>query len=192
MHQLLNDIKNCELCLPFLNEGVNPIVKAHPNSKIAIIGQAPGMAVHKTSIPWNDKSGERLRKWLHVDTTTFYNEALFAIIPMGFCYPGKGKTGDLPPRKECAPKWHQPLFDSLKNLEIIILIGRHAQNYYLNNAKKTLTETVKNHLEYFPKYLVLPHPSPRNNIWMKKNQWFETENLPYIQLQIQTILNKKT
>ncbi|NIJ45721.1 uracil-DNA glycosylase [Wenyingzhuangia heitensis] len=188
MKLLLQEIEQCKLCLPHLTNGVNPVLSAHPKSKIAIIGQAPGIIVHNTSIPWNDKSGERLRSWLHIDKDTFYNQELIAIIPMGFCYPGKGKTGDLPPRKECAPKWHPPLFDALKELDLIILIGSYAQNYYLENAKKTLTETVKNYHEYLPTFLVLPHPSPRNNIWLKKNEWFEKETLPFLQNHVQKIL----
>ncbi|NJB82843.1 uracil-DNA glycosylase family protein [Wenyingzhuangia aestuarii] len=175
MEKLLKEIKQCTICLPYLSNGVNPVLTAHPKSKIAIIGQAPGIIVHNTSIPWNDKSGERLRSWLNVDEATFYNKEIFAIIPMGFCYPGKGKTGDLPPRKECAPQWHPSLFDQLKELELIILIGSYAQNYYLETTKRTLTDTVKNYHEYLPKFLVLPHPSPRNNIWLKKNPWFEKE-----------------
>ncbi len=189
MDALLSDIKGCTLCSPHLSNGVNPVLTAHPASKIVIIGQAPGSIVHKTSIPWNDKSGERLRAWLNVSKDMFYNTELFAIIPMGFCYPGKGKTGDLPPRKECAPKWHPALFEELKNVELIVLIGTYAQKYYLDNMKKTLTETVQNFHEYLPKFLVLPHPSPRNNIWMKKNQWFERDNLPYIKHRIQEIIS---
>ncbi|ANW96772.1 IclR family transcriptional regulator [Wenyingzhuangia fucanilytica] len=188
MKELLSNIKQCNICLPHLSDGVNPVLSAHPKSKIAIIGQAPGSIVHKTGIPWDDKSGERLRDWLGVDKTTFYNKQIFAIIPMGFCYPGKGKTGDLPPRKECAPTWHPLLFEQLKHIEIIILIGSYAQNYYLNNAKKTLTATVKNYQEYLPKFIVLPHPSPRNNIWLKKNDWFEKDNLPFLKKHLKKII----
>ncbi len=182
MRDLITDIKNCSICLPYLPHGVNPVVSVHPKSKIAIVGQAPGRIVHQSGIPWDDKSGERLRDWLNVNSSDFYNEKLFALIPMGFCYPGKGKSGDLPPRPECAPKWHQPLFDSLTNLKLIILIGTYAQNYYLRNkTSKTLTETVKNYQNYLPKFLPLPHPSPRNNIWLKKNLWFQTELIPQLQ-----------
>lgn len=189
MKELLQNIKQCKICLPHLTHGVRPVLTAHFKSKIIIIGQAPGSIVHKTGIPWNDKSGERLRDWLGVDEDTFYNEEFFAIIPMGFCYPGKGKTGDLPPRKECAPTWHPKLLKELKNVELIILIGSYAQNYYLKKAKKTLTETVKNYTEYLPKYMVLPHPSPRNNIWMKKNNWFKKENIPTLKKIINNIIH---
>ncbi len=182
MKQLLKQIKNCTICEPHLALGANPVLRASKSSKIVIIGQAPGTRVHKTGIPWNDPSGVQLRKWLNVSEETFYNEKLFAIIPMGFCYPGKGKSGDLPPRKECAPTWHEPLFNLMPNLEMLILIGMYAQNYYLKNeAKQTLTETVKNYQEYLPNYFVLPHPSPRNRLWQKKNPWFEKEVVPKLQ-----------
>ncbi len=127
-----------------------------------------------------------------IDSETFYNTKNIAIIPMGFCYPGKGKSGDLPPRKECAPKWHTPLFDNLKDVELILLIGKYAQDYYLKKeAKKTLTATVQSFHEYLPKYFVLPHPSPRNNIWMAKNRWFEKDILPELKTTINRVLNSK-
>lgn len=189
MKSLLEDIRNCTICESFLVNGVNPVVSAHPKSKVAIIGQAPGSIVHKSGIPWEDKSGERLRTWLDVSDDQFYDPTLFAIIPMGFCYPGKGKSGDLPPRPECAPQWHKALFNKLPDLELILLIGQYAQNYYLGDqARKTLTETVQNFESYLPKYLPLPHPSPRNNIWLKKNDWFESANLPYLRKRIATII----
>lgn len=181
MQTLLKNIRNCKICLPYLKDGVNPVLAASKKSKIVIIGQAPGSIVHKTGIAWNDKSGDRLREWLQVDKATFYNPDIFALIPMGFCYPGKGKSGDLPPRKECAPLWHPQLFKEMKEVKLILLIGNYAQNYYLENKKATLTETVKNYQEYLPKYLPLPHPSPRNNIWLSKNPWFEKEVIPYLQ-----------
>lgn len=188
MKPLIDEIKNCKICLPNLPCGVNPILAADSKSKIAIIGQAPGSIVHKTGIPWDDKSGERLRQWLSVDKSSFYNTNNFALIPMGFCYPGKGKSGDLPPRTECAPKWHNDIFEQLSNLELIILIGSYAQNYYLGSKmKKTLTETVKNYNEYLPKFLPLPHPSPRNNIWLKRNVWFNDELVPVLQHKIKNI-----
>jgi len=179
---LLKEIRGCQVCLPHLEHGVNPILSVHKESKIAIIGQAPGIIVHRTSKPWDDKSGERLRSWLGVDDDTFYDPKVFAIVPMGFCYPGKGKTGDLPPRKECAPLWHESLFSKLKHLKLTLLIGSYAQAYYLEEQKKrTLTETVQSYEEYLPKYLPLPHPSPRNNIWLKKNPWFEQDLIPILQ-----------
>jgi uracil-DNA glycosylase len=189
MKRLLQDIKQCVICEKHLALGPRPVVSAHPDSKIVIIGQAPGTKVHASGIPWDDASGKQLRKWLDVSVEDFYDETKFAIIPMGFCYPGKGKTGDLPPRTECAPQWHKPLFDELKNIELVILIGMYAQNYYLGKAaKKTLTETVRNYSEYLPKFLPLPHPSPRNRFWLTKNPWFEVEVLPKLKVKVKDLL----
>ncbi|WP_142784628.1 uracil-DNA glycosylase family protein [Changchengzhania lutea] len=189
MKNLLQDIKQCTICKDYLVLGPRPVVSAHPNSKIVIIGQAPGTKVHDSGIPWDDASGRQLRKWLNVTDEEFYDETKFAIIPMGFCYPGKGKTGDLPPRPECAPQWHQQLFDLMPNIELVILIGMYAQKYYLGkNAKKTLTETVANYKDYLPKYLPLPHPSPRNRFWLTKNPWFEVEVLPELRFRIKGLI----
>ncbi len=188
MKALLTEIHQCKVCLPFLVDGVNPVLSASKLSKIAIVGQAPGSIVHRTGIPWDDKSGERLRDWLNVDKAIFYKPEIFALIPMGFCYPGKGKSGDLPPRKECAPLWHERLFKAMPHLELVLLIGSYSQAYYLGNKKKkTLTETVKNFRTYLPEYLPLPHPSPRNNIWLRKNPWFEDEVLPFLQEKVKEV-----
>ena len=188
MKALLNKIRNCSECAAHLPLGPRPVISADKKSKIAIIGQAPGTKVHESGIPWDDKSGENLRAWLGVEEKHFYKPELFAIIPMGFCYPGKGKSGDLPPRKECAPLWHEQILDQLKSLELILLIGSYAQKHYLGSLrKKTLTETVKNFEDYLPRYFVLPHPSPRNNIWMAKNPWFKKTVLPSLQSRIKKI-----
>lgn len=190
MQNLLFQIKNCTVCEPHLDLGANPVVAAHQNSKIVIVGQAPGTKVHNSGIPWNDQSGKQLRKWLNVSNEDFYNKELFAIMPMGFCYPGKGKSGDKPPRKECAPKWHQPLFEQMSNVKLVILIGMYAQNYYLKGkAKRTLTETVDNYPEYLPRYFVLPHPSPRNRFWLSKNPWFLENVVPELQRITKSILD---
>jgi len=179
MEQLLSQIRACTHCTAHLPLGPRPIVSADPNSKIMLIGQAPGTKVHETGVPWDDPSGKQLRKWLGVTNAQFYDETLFALVPMGFCYPGKGKSGDLPPRPECAPLWHQPLFDQMDNLQLIILIGQYAQRHYLGDTmKKNLTETVKNYKTYLPKFFVLPHPSPRNRFWLSKNPWFKEKVLP--------------
>jgi len=189
MDKLIFQIRNCKECLPHLKDGVNPIIAASPKSKIVIIGQAPGRIVHKTSIPWNDKSGDNLRHWLGIDKTIFYDADQIALMPMGFCYPGTGKTGDLPPRPECAPLWHNKLLAMMTNAKLILLIGNYAQNYYLKDkTKNTLTETVHNFKLYLPKYFPLPHPSPRNNIWQAKNEWFGKEILPVLKKKVKNIL----
>jgi len=189
MDQLLHQIQGCNLCEKHLALGPRPIVAAHPKSKIAIIGQAPGAKVHQTGVPWDDPSGKKLREWLNVTEQQFYNKQLFALIPMGFCYPGKGKSGDLPPRPECAPKWHNPLMDQMPNLDLIILIGQYAQNHYLGDTmKKNLTETVNNYNIYLPKYFVLPHPSPRNRFWLQKNPWFGKQVLPELQKRVNALI----
>lgn len=190
LEKLLDDIRECSICLPHLINGVNPVLSVHAKSKVAIIGQAPGAVVHRSGVPWDDKSGERLREWLAVSTVDFYDEEKIALIPMGFCYPGKGKSGDLPPRGECAPQWHQALFSHMKELELVILIGTYAQSHYLKDKKKkTLTETVRNYKEYLPGYLPLPHPSPRNNIWLRKNGWFEREVIPILRKSVGQVLH---
>ncbi|GHN01806.1 uracil-DNA glycosylase [Cytophagales bacterium WSM2-2] len=186
MEKLLRQIRNCKECEEHLKDGVNPIIAASRKSKLIIIGQAPGRIVHNSGIPWNDKSGDNLRAWLGIDKPTFYNTDLIALMPMGFCYPGTGKTGDLPPRPECAPLWHEKLLRLMSNAKLILLIGQYAQDYYLGDkAKDTLTETVHQFKDYLPKYFPLPHPSPRNNIWQAKNKWFGQKVLPELKKQVQ-------
>lgn len=192
LKKLLKEITNCTTCAKEMSVTPRPVVSVSPLSKIIIIGQAPGSVVHKTGIPWDDKSGENLRRWMGVSNDTFYDNQIMGIIPMGFCYPGKGKTGDLPPRKECAPLWHQLLFAGMNEPKLTLLIGKYAQDYYLKEKKKrTLTETVQNFNEYLPEYFVLPHPSPRNNIWMKKNEWFQVEVLPVLKKQVKNIISSQ-
>lgn len=176
---LLGQIRRCTLCVEHLPLGANPVVQALAGARIAIIGQAPGLRVHQSGVPWDDASGDRLRAWLQMDKEQFYSPSV-ALIPMGFCYPGKGKSGDLPPRKECAVTWHEPMLAQLPEIKLTLLVGQYAQKYYLREPDDTLTETVRNFREYLPQYLPLPHPSPRNNIWLKKNAWFEAEVLPVL------------
>lgn len=182
MKQLLSDIRKCTTCLQYLEHGVNPVLQAGIDAKIVIIGQAPGSKVHQTGIPWDDASGNQLRKWLGIDKEVFYDADKVALIPMGFCYPGKGKSGDLPPRQECAPQWHHLLLSQMRSVKLTLLIGQYAQSHYLGERMKSnLTETVSAYEEYLPQYLPLPHPSPRNRFWLKNNPWFEEHVVPYIQ-----------
>ncbi len=189
MKKLLKDIRACQVCADFLEAGCRPVVSFHPNSQIMVIGQAPGRRVHQSGIPWDDKSGENLRSWMGIDSETFYDVSKIAIVPMGFCYPGTGKSGDLAPRKECAPLWHGPIWEKLRDIKLTLLIGKYAQNYYLKKKQqKNLTQTVQRFQSYLPQFLPLPHPSPRNNIWMKKNPWFKTDVLPFLKEEVQNCL----
>ncbi len=189
MNKLLKQIRSCTVCAPYLEFGVNPIIAAGTKSKLIVIGQAPGRKVHDSGIPWNDKSGDNLRNWLGIDKATFYDTNKVALVPMGFCYPGKGKSGDLPPRPECAPLWHKKLLAMMPDAKLILLIGQYAQDHYLGDkAKSSLTETVRQFNKYLPTYFPLPHPSPRNNIWQAKNAWFAKKVLPQLKLNVQTIL----
>ena len=186
---LLTSIRNCQICkdLPL---GPRPIVQADSLSKILIVGQAPGQVTHRKGIPFDDPSGERLRDWLGVDRKAFYDPKNFAILPMGFCYPGKGKSGDLPPRPECAPKWRTDIMAKLTNIELTIIVGQYALEWHLGAARsKTLTQTVTNWRQHWPSHLPLPHPSPRNIRWFKQNQWFEEEILPVLKSRVQKILS---
>lgn len=193
MDSLLHDISQCTICQAHLPLGPRPVVTASAESKIVIIGQAPGTKVHESGIPWDDQSGKRLRQWLNVTDEQFYNTDNFAIVPMGFCYPGKGKTGDLPPRPECAPQWHQQLLDNMPKVELILLVGAYAQKYYLKDeAKKTLTETVGAYESYLPKYFPMPHPSPTNRFWRSKNPWFEALVVPELQAKVRNVLDNHT
>lgn len=186
---LLTDIRACQICRKDLPSGPHPIVAAHQDASIVIIGQAPGSRVHESGVPWDDPSGERLREWLGVESETFYDPSKIALVPMGFCYPGRGRSGDLPPRPECAPTWHSAVLESLPSLKLTILIGDFAQRYYLAETRKsTLTETVKAWKVYRPKAIPLPHPSPRNNIWLSKNLWFSDEILPYLKRRVKQCL----
>ena len=190
IEKLLTEVRACIICKEHLPNHPKPIIRASGKSKILIIGQAPGQKVQNSGIPWDDASGKALREWLSVDIASFYNTELFAIMPMGFCYPGTSKSGDLPPRKECALTWHKKVRDNMPNIQLTLLIGKYAQDYYLQqNAKENLTETVKNYADYLPAYIPLPHPSPRNNIWIKKNSWFKADVIPLLQEKVSIILN---
>jgi len=187
---LLDEIRACEICQG-LDLGPGPIVQAHGDAKILIAGQAPGQKTHHKGIPFDDPSGERLRDWLGVSRDEFYDSRNFAVVPMGFCYPGKGKSGDLPPRVECAEKWRVALLDKLSNIELTLVIGQYALEWHLGSKRdKTLTATVANWAQHWPDNLPLPHPSPRNIRWFMKNQWFEADILPMLKDRVREILNR--
>jgi uracil-DNA glycosylase len=189
LSRLLDDIRSCTHCTKDLPYAPRPVLQAHSSARLRIVGQAPGRKVHESGIPWDDKPGERLRQWLGLTTDCFYDAQKVAIIPIGFCYPGKAKFGDKPPRPECAPRWHTELNSHLSELRLTLLVGQYAQAYYLGGRRKaTLTDTVKAWREYLQLgYLPLVHPSPRNQIWLKKNPWFEEELVPELQKKIRAL-----
>ena len=190
LHDLLKEVRACEICAPDLPLGPRPTVAAKSSAKIMIIGQAPGTKVHETGIPWNDPSGDRLRNWLCLTRETFYDGSKIAIMPMGFCYPGRlERGGDNPPRPECAPAWHEKILAGLPNIELTLLVGMYAQKYYLaEQNKKTLTETVRHWQDFVPAMIPTPHPSWRTTAWLKKNLWFEAELLPVLQQKVRKLL----
>jgi uracil-DNA glycosylase len=188
---LLAEIRACRRCAESLPLGPNPVLRAaDPRARVLIIGQAPGTKVHATGIPWNDPSGDRLRDWLGVDRTAFYDERRFAVMPMGFCYPGRGRGGDLPPRPECAPLWHAPVRAQLPAIVLTLLVGQYAQAYYLGDRRKgSLGETVRAWQEYLADgFLPLVHPSPRNGRWLKNNPWFEAEVVPALRERVESVV----
>ncbi len=176
------------MCADDLTAGPRPVVQVGATAGVVIIGQAPGRRVHESGVPWDDPSGERLRSWLGVDSEAFYDPARVALIPMGFCYPGTGPSGDLPPRPECAPLWHEPLLGHLGDGVVKVIIGAYAQKRYVPDRKKSLTETVRAWQDYAPDTFVLPHPSPRNQRWFKQNPWFDTEVIPALRSRINSML----
>jgi uracil-DNA glycosylase len=187
---LLREIRVCQICAAHLPHEPRPVLRAKPSARIVIAGQAPGTRVHASGMPFTDPSGDRLRDWLGVDSATFYDDTKVAIVPMGFCFPGlDAKGGDLPPRKECAPAWREKLFAGLKEVELTLLVGLYSQAWHLGDRRKeTLTGTVKAWRSYGPQYIPLPHPSWRNNAWVKKNPWFEEELLPHLRRRVSRIL----
>jgi uracil-DNA glycosylase len=187
--KLLAEVRACKLCEMFLPEGPRPVLQVHSAARILISGQAPGSKVHQTGVPFDDPSGDRLRDWMGIDKSTFYDATRIAILPMGFCYPGTGKSGDLPPRPECAATWRAKLLARMPDIQLMLVIGQYAQAWHLNDStKENLTDTVAAWRDYWPKLLPLPHPSPRNNIWLKRNSWFEEDVLPILKKRVQKIL----
>ena len=189
LDEWLREVRACRACEAHLPYAPKPVLRAAATARILLVGQAPGRRVHETGIPWNDPSGDRLRDWMQVSRDIFYDEGRIAIIPTGFCYPGTGKGGDLPPRPECAPLWHPRLHELLPDVRLTLLVGSYAQAYYLGKrCQKTLTETVHHYRDYLPEFLPLPHPSPRNQMWLKRNPWFAEEVLPLLRREVARLL----
>ena len=190
LEELLLRIRDCRHCEAHLPLGPRPVVRASATAQILIVGQAPGTKVHESGIPWNDPSGERLREWLDLDKDIFYDESRIAIVPSGFCYPGRHERGgDLPPRPECAPMWHEPLLARMPSIALTLLVGQYAQASYLAKRRhKTLTETVAHWRDFLPDYFPTPHPSWRSANWLKKNPWFEAEALPVLRERVHALL----
>jgi len=188
---LLAAVRGCRACEPDLPLGARPVLRAHEAARVLVVGQAPGLRVHTTGIPWDDPSGQRLREWMGVDTTTFYDESRIAIIPMGYCYPGRGQDGDMPPRPECAKLWLHRLLAKLPSIELTLLVGQYAQRHFLGNRRKhSLAETTRSWQDYSPQYIPLPHPSPRNQPWFKRHPWFAQQLVPALQLRIGALVTR--
>jgi uracil-DNA glycosylase len=169
---------------------VRPVVQLHPRARILIAGQAPGRKVHASGVPFDDASGDRLRDWLGVTRVEFYDPERFAIVPMGFCYPGTGSSGDLPPRPECAPAWRERVLAQLQEIRLTLVIGQYAQAYHLPDGPRTVTEAVRDWRSHWPTAIALPHPSPRNNLWMARNKWFGSDVLPELRARVRTLLSR--
>ena len=188
LRDLLAEIRQCTRCRDDLPLGPRPVLRAAGSARLMIVGQAPGTRVHASGIPWDDPSGDRLRDWLAMDAGEFYDESRVAIVPMGFCYPGRGKSGDLPPLPICAPTWHPPLFARLPHLQLVLLVGSYAQAFYLDGPRQSVTDRVRNFRDIPERYFPLPHPSPRNNLWLRRNPWFDAEVLPDLRRRVRRIL----
>lgn len=188
--KLLAEVRACTICSAHLPQGPRPVLQADVHARILVAGQAPGSKVHASGVPFDDASGQRLREWMDISREQFYDPKLVAILPMGFCYPGTGTSGDLPPRKECAPQWRKRLLQAMPNIELTLVIGQYAMAWHLPEAKaKNLTETVRAWRKHWPAVLPLPHPSPRNNIWLKANPWFAAELVPAVQERVRSLLS---
>jgi uracil-DNA glycosylase len=190
--RLLAEIRSCTICAAHLPLGPRPVVRGRPSARLLIISQAPGRLVHETGLSFNDRSGDRLRTWLCLDCEGFYDEAQVAIMPIGFCYPGRdGKGGDRPPRPECAPLWHRPLRAFFPAIELTLLVGSHAIGYYLaGSRRRSMTETVARWRDFLPEYFVLPHPSWRTTRWLRDHPWFENEAIPELRRRVAAALSR--
>ena len=184
------EIRACTICEAHLPHGPRPVLQIHPLARILIASQAPGRKVHESGVPFDDASGDRLREWMGVTREVFYDSRRVAILPMGLCFPGTGKSGDLPPRSECALIWRDQLLDHLRHLEVTLVVGQYAQTYHMNEEQSSLTETVRNWRSYWPKIVPLPDPSPRNNIWLSRNLWFEKELIPMLRRRVSEALER--
>jgi uracil-DNA glycosylase len=192
LDELLAAVRRCRACTQHLPHGSRPILRASETARILIVGQAPGARVHATGIPWDDPSGERLRVWMGIQPGDFYDTSHIAIIPMGYCYPGRGNGGDLPPRRECSRLWLGHLLAKLPRIELTLLIGQYAQRHLLGRRRKaSLTDTVRHWQDYAPRYLPLPHPSPRNTPWFQREPWFERRLLPALRARIQSLSDRR-
>lgn len=184
---LLREVRACRLCAGALEHGVRPVLQAAVEARILIAGQAPGRRVHASGVPFDDASGERLRDWMGVSREVFYDPHQVAILPMGFCYPGTGPSGDLPPRPECAPAWRASLLARLPGVELTLVLGRYALAWHLGTSRG-VTASVRAWREHRPGIVPLPHPSPRNRVWLARNRWFESELLPYLKRRVRAVL----
>ena len=190
--RLLREVRACQICSTNLPLGARPVLQLASSARVLIIGQAPGSKVHQSGIPWSDLSGDRLRDWMKLDGSVFYDKTRVAILPIGFCYPGAGKNrGDLPPRPECAPLWHERLLKHLPNLEVTLLVGQYAQRHYLGSRRMgSMTQTVKAFAAYGPQFFPLPHPSWRSVIWMRKHAWFERSVIPELRKKVRKAIRE--
>ncbi len=186
--QLLQRIRACQLCAPHLPCGPRPVLQAAGSARVLVVGQAPGRRVHETGIPFNDPSGERLRSWMGLERAAFYDAAQVALVPMGFCYPGTGKSGDLPPRPECAATWRAPLLALLEHIQLTLVIGQYALAWHLPQHRGSLADAVRANPYRDGALWVLPHPSPRNNRWLRQHPWFEAEMLAALRERVQAVL----
>lgn len=188
----LEEIRSCRLCASQLAAGPRPLLQCSVGASILIAGQAPGRRAHASGIPFDDASGDRLRQWMGIERDLFYDPERIAIIPMSFCYPGSTTRGDQPPRPECAQAWRAPLLRQLPRLQLTLVLGRYAQAWHFGDGTASLTERVKRWRNCWPGLVPLPHPSPRNNPWLRKNPWFEATLLPELRARIAAILSKST
>jgi len=186
--KLINEIRACTLCAADLPLVPRPILQGSAKSRILIAGQAPGKVAHEKGIPFDDASGNRFREWLGVDKQAFYDADLFAIVPMGFCFPGTGKSGDHAPLSRCAETWRSNLLKQLRGVQLTLVIGQYAQDWHLNR-RGSVTEIVQGWRDAPQGYMPLPHPSPRNNRWLKSNPWFEKELLPQLRTRVKDLLS---